>query len=112
MFVRYGLSWSLVIVSVCVLLVITPAKAECDCEKPDSENTRTGVDKFFHSTLCGVKGAAKTVGEKVKGGYNYVKNKLSPETTTPATVQLATYDIDLRSGVDGGDQPAPVQLAN
>lgn len=97
MFSRNGISLTFFLVSVCVLLVVTPSRAECDCEKPENDQKeRSGVSKVFHDTLCGVKSVAKTVGTSVKDGYKYVKGKFVPETKTEAPE--ASFDVDLRGG--------------
>lgn len=101
---RNRFSLTFLVVSVCVLMlaVMTPAaRAECDCDKPENEQKeRHGVGKFFHSTLCGVKGAAKSVTDTVKDGYRYVKNKLSSsgsESSRPEFIpETTTYQVDLR----------------
>lgn len=116
---RNRFSLTFVLASVCVLLlaVMTPAtRAECDCDKPEEEQKeRHGVSKFFHNTLCGVKGAARSVSNTVKDGYHYVKNKLSSSksehdsTRTEFIPEETTYHVDLRFG--GNTEPT-VNLAN
>lgn len=111
MFSRNGISLTFLLVSVCVLLVVTRARAECDCNQPESENTseRSGVGKFFHNTYCGAKGVAKKVSETVKDGYKYVKNKLSSDDKTQTgQKQPEYYDVDLRNGITD----EPIKLAN
>lgn len=109
MFLRNGFSLTFLLVSAFVLLTImAPAtKAECDCNKPESEQATT-LDKILHKTICGVKGAAKTVSDKVKDGYHYVKNKLSSSSDANQTEENVTYDVDLRFG----STDEPIQLAN
>lgn len=119
MFVRNGFSLTFVVVSVFVLLlaVMTPAtRAECDCDKPENEQKeRHGFGKFVHNTLCGAKGVVHAATNKVKDGYNYVKNKLSPSDTDSTLRDIkpeeTTYDVDLRFG-DAGNTENPVNLAN
>lgn len=121
MFSRNGFSLTFLLVSVCVLLlaVMTPAtRAECDCDKPENEQKeRHGVSKFFHNTLCGVKGAAKSVSNTVKDGFNYVKNKLSSSDTarSESIPEATTYKLDLRFLDNTGNTEnteSPVRLAN
>lgn len=111
MFSRNGFSLTFLLGSVCVLLVVMtpPTKAECDCDKPENEQ-RTGWDKWMYKAICGVKGAARTVSNKVKDGYHYVKDKLSSSDSKPPQGD-EYYDIDLRSGF-GDNTEKPVQLAN
>lgn len=108
---RNRISLTYLLVSVCVLLVVTPARAECDCDKPENEQKeRSGVTKFFHDTVCGVKTVAKSVGESVKDGYKFVKGKLTPESKTEAPRPIFP-DIDLRAGEEAAE-PVEVKLAN
>lgn len=109
MFSRNGFSLTFLLVSVCVLFLMAPAtRAECDCDKPENEQQeRNGFDNILHKTLCGVKGAARTVTNKVKDGYHYVKTKLSSSDSKQP--EETTYpDIDLRFG----NTEKPVNLAN
>lgn len=112
---RFSLTFAVVSVCVLMLAVMTPAtRAECDCDKPENEQKdRNGVGKFFHSALCGVKGAARTVTNSVKDGYHYVKNKLSSsgsETSRSEFIpESTTYTVDLR--IDDPEEDA-IKLAN
>lgn len=113
MFARNGFSLTFLLASVLIVMVIVAptARAECDCEKPENEQQeRQGWDKILHKTLCGVKGVAKTVTDKVKDGYHYVEKKLSSSgTTQPIEITNETVnDFDLRSG----NTEEPIKLAN
>lgn len=111
---RFGPTFAVVSVCVLMLAVMAPAtRAECDCDKPENEQMERGaVGKVFHSALCGVKGAAKSVTSSVKNGYHYVKNKLSgsgSESSRPEFVpETTTYQVDLRFD----DPEEPIKLAN
>lgn len=108
---RNGFSLTFLLASVLLLVVMmTPAtRAECDCNKPENEQ-RTGLDKLLHKTICGVKGAAKVVTDKVKDGYHYVQEKLSSsDSMQPQDMANGTvYDVDLRFG----NTEDPIKLAN
>lgn len=115
MFTRNGFSLTFLLGSVCVLLLVVmtpPARAECDCDKPANEQEeRTGWDNILHKTICGVKGAAKTVTSKVKDGYHYVQKKLSSsDSKQPEQTTETFYDIDLRFGNTNTEEP--IKLAN
>lgn len=111
---RFSLTFSVVSVCVLLLAVMGPASGtECDCDKPENEQQeRHGVGKFFHSAICGVKGAARTVTTSVKDGYQYVKNKLSSSGSESSRSEFipetTTYTVDVRF-----DNPEePIKLAN
>lgn len=109
MFLRNGFSLTFLLVSAFVLLTImAPAtKAECDCNKPENEQS-SEWDKILHRTICNVKDAAKTVTDKVKDGYHYVQKKLSSSSSESKQPEDTTlYDVDLRFG----NTEEPIKLA-
>lgn len=115
MYVRNDISLTFLVLSVCILLMITPARAGCDRSIQNnptdtvSEVTteRSGVSQFFHSTICGAKDVAKKVSETVKDGYKYVKTKLSSDAKSTQPEQPEFYNVDLRSG----PTEEPIKLA-
>lgn len=113
MFSRNGFSLTFLLASglILVALMAPPTRAECDCDKPENEQQqREGWDNILHKSLCAVKGATKTVTDKVKDGYHYVQKKLS--SSDPVQPQVVTnetvYDVDLRFG----NTEEPIKLAN
>lgn len=119
--VRNGFSLTLLLMSIGILLVITPnrVRGECSCDNPDLETGEHGkVSDFFHKVGCGLKKGAKAVKDTVQDGYKFVKNKLSPTTTTQKPFianegdssisavgrdQEFIYDIDVRNGMNAVD---------
>lgn len=70
-------------VAVSVLLSV---QVQGDCDAVDKitqavQQDRGAFSDFIHSVGCSIKNGAKAVGDTVKDGYNYVKEKISPTPT-------------------------------
>lgn len=56
------------------------------------ESEESGVQDFFKKIGCGIVDAGRTVGDSVQSGYEYVKDKLTPNKEVK--------DIDVRGAMD------------
>lgn len=70
-------------VAVSILLSV---QVQGDCDALDDIKQTIKQDRgvfgdFIHSVGCGFKNGAKAVGDTVKDGYNYVKEKFQPTPT-------------------------------
>lgn len=66
------------------ILMSVQVKADCgtiDKIKQTVQPERGAFSEFIHSVGCGIQNGAKAVGDSVKDGYNYVKEKISPTPT-------------------------------
>lgn len=127
MMFRNGFSLTFLLISVCILLVITPhnVNGECDCDNPKPDSEQGKLSGFIHKVGCSIKSGAKAIGHSVQDGYRYVKNKISPTPkpdaidTTQTSVDSAVgtgrdqefiYDIDVRNGFEQKKQPSDIKL--
>lgn len=103
-----SISLAFLLISFGVLLVISPAQvnAECECDKADAingtETDKSGIAEFFHKVKCGLKHGAKQATDAAKDGYRFVKDKIFTDTTEGPNPQ-----IDVRSG----NTEVPIKLA-
>lgn len=70
-------------VAVSILLSVQ-VKGDCDAVDKITQTVqqdRGAFAEFIHSVGCGIKNGAKAVGDTVKDGYNYVKEKIAPTPT-------------------------------
>lgn len=66
--------------------ILMSVQVQGDCDTIDKitqtvQQDRGAFSDFIHSVGCGIKNGAKAVGDTVKDGYNYVKEKISPTPT-------------------------------
>lgn len=73
---RNGVSLAFLLVSVGVLLVVVPTKAEKSC---DNTNTEGGFDGFLHKVKCGLKTGAKQVQDTANDGLDLIKKTFSSD---------------------------------
>lgn len=70
-------------VAISILLTV---QVQGDCDSVDKitqmvQQDRGAIGDFLHSVGCSIKNGAKVVGDTVKDGYDYVKEKVSPTPT-------------------------------